>query len=67
MNTVTLTGVGKTYGHTEALSGVDLALAPGISGLLGPNGASKTTMLRILATALVADSGSVRIRGEDPL
>ena len=66
MNTVTLTDVGKTYGRTEALSGVDLALAPGITGLLGPNGAGKTTMLRILATALAADSGAVRIHGEDP-
>ncbi|MET1058021.1 MAG: ATP-binding cassette domain-containing protein [Nocardioides sp.] len=66
MNTVTLTDVGKTYGRTEALSGVDLALTPGITGLLGPNGAGKTTMLRILATALAADSGTVRIHGEDP-
>jgi ABC-2 type transport system ATP-binding protein len=66
MNTVTLTDVAKTYGRTEALSGVDLALTPGITGLLGPNGAGKTTMLRILATALAADSGAVRIHGEDP-
>ena len=66
MNTVTLTGLGKSYGRTTALSDVDLALAPGITGLLGPNGAGKTTMLRILATALAADRGSVRILGEDP-
>jgi ABC-2 type transport system ATP-binding protein len=66
MNTVTLTGLGKSYGRTTALADVDLALAPGITGLLGPNGAGKTTMLRILATALAADSGSVLIHGEDP-
>lgn len=66
MNTVTLTGVGKSYGRTAALTGVDLALAPGITGLLGPNGAGKTTMLRILATALAADGGEVRVLGEDP-
>ena len=66
MNTVTLTGLGKSYGRTTALADVDLTLAPGITGLLGPNGAGKTTMLRILATALAADSGSVRILGEDP-
>ncbi len=66
MNTVTLTGLGKSYGRTTALADVDLALAPGITGLLGPNGAGKTTMLRILATALAADRGSVRIHGEDP-
>ena len=66
MNTVTLTGVGKSYGRTAALSDVDLTLAPGITGLLGPNGAGKTTMLRILATALAADNGEVRVLGEDP-
>ncbi len=66
MNTVTLTGLDKSYGRTNALSGVDLVLAPGITGLLGPNGAGKTTMLRILATALAADRGSLRILGADP-
>jgi ABC-2 type transport system ATP-binding protein len=66
MNTVTLTGVGKSYGRTAALTDVDLTLGLGITGLLGPNGAGKTTMLRILATALAADAGSVRILGEDP-
>jgi ABC-2 type transport system ATP-binding protein len=66
MNTVTLTGVGKSYGRTTALTDVDLTLGLGITGLLGPNGAGKTTMLRILATALAADAGSVRILGEDP-
>ena len=66
MNTVSLTGVGKSYGRTTALTDVDLTLGLGITGLLGPNGAGKTTMLRILATALAADAGSVRILGEDP-
>jgi ABC-2 type transport system ATP-binding protein len=66
MNTVTLTGLNKSYGRTTALCGVDLDLASGITGLLGPNGAGKTTMLRILATALAADSGTVRILGADP-
>ncbi len=66
MNTVTLTGLSKSYGRVAALSGVELALSPGVTGLLGPNGAGKTTMLRILATALAADRGSVRILGKDP-
>jgi ABC-2 type transport system ATP-binding protein len=66
MNTITLTGLGKSYGRTTALADVDLTLAPGITGLLGPNGAGKTTMLRILATALAADRGAVRVLGEDP-
>jgi len=66
MNTVTLAGVGKTYGRTTALADIDLALAPGITGLLGPNGVGKTTLLRILATALGADSGRVSVLGADP-
>ena len=66
IDTVTLTGVGKSYGRVPALSEVDLALAPGITGLLGPNGAGKTTMLRILATALAADRGEARVLGVDP-
>jgi ABC-2 type transport system ATP-binding protein len=66
MNTVTLTGVGKSYGRTSALTDVNLTLTRGITGLLGPNGAGKTTMLRILATALGADAGTIRILGEDP-
>jgi ABC-2 type transport system ATP-binding protein len=66
MNTVTLTNVGKSYSHTDALADVTLALHPGITGLLGPNGAGKTTMLRILATALAADRGTVQVLGENP-
>ncbi|GAA1973234.1 ABC transporter ATP-binding protein [Nocardioides panacihumi] len=66
MNTVALSGVGKSYGRNTALADVTLDLGPGITGLLGPNGAGKTTILRILATALAADQGTVRIMGEDP-
>ncbi|WP_416305154.1 ATP-binding cassette domain-containing protein [Neptunicella sp. SCSIO 80796] len=38
-----------------------------VLALLGPNGAGKTTTLRILSTALKADSGTVRIDGDDVL
>jgi ABC-2 type transport system ATP-binding protein len=65
-NTITLSGVGKSYGRTTALTEVTLDLGPGITGLLGPNGAGKTTILRILATSLAADRGTVRVLGEDP-
>ena len=61
--TITLAGVGKTYGRTTALTGIDLTFGPGITGLLGPNGAGKTTLLRILATALAADAGSIHLLG----
>ena len=61
-----LSGVGKSFHGSPALSGIDLELKPGIVGLLGPNGAGKTTLLRILATVLGADTGNVRILGNDP-
>jgi ABC-2 type transport system ATP-binding protein len=65
-DTLTLVGVGKTYGRTTALAGIDLTLGPGVTGLIGPNGAGKTTLLRMLATALAPDAGSICLLGEDP-
>ena len=58
--------LGKAYGATQALAGVDLAVPAGsILGVLGPNGAGKTTAVRILTTLAVADSGSARVAGFD--
>jgi ABC-2 type transport system ATP-binding protein len=63
---VELAGIGKDYGTTRALDGVDLTLGTGVTGLLGPNGAGKTTMLRIVATSIAADRGRARLLGLDP-
>jgi ABC-2 type transport system ATP-binding protein len=58
--------VHKRFGAVQALSGVDLEVAPGeFFGLLGPNGAGKTTLINILAGLARADSGSVRVLGHD--
>ena len=58
--------VHKRFGEVQALSGVDLDVAPGeFFGLLGPNGAGKTTLINILAGLARADSGSVRVMGHD--
>lgn len=53
-------------GDGVLLKGVSITLEPGeITGLVGPSGAGKTTLARVLAGALEADFGTVRIDGAD--
>ncbi|HET6707605.1 ABC transporter ATP-binding protein [Amycolatopsis sp.] len=57
----------KSFGHTQALDGLDLTVRTGeVHGFLGPNGAGKTTTLRLLLGLLRADSGEMRLLGGDP-
>ncbi len=59
-------GLTKRYGTVEALRGVDLHVPAGtIFGLVGPDGAGKTTLMRILASLLLPDAGSARVAGYD--
>ena len=59
-------GLEKSFGETQAVDGVDLAVPAGaIYGVLGPNGAGKTTTIRMLATLLPPDAGSARVLGHD--
>jgi ABC-type branched-subunit amino acid transport system ATPase component len=54
------------YGTTTAMDGVSLAASRGeIVGLLGPNGAGKTTLLDAIAGTCTAESGSIRLAGQD--
>jgi len=63
---VELTAIAKSFGAVRALSGVDLILEPGeCLGLVGHNGAGKSTLMHVLAGTLKADSGSLKIAGED--
>ena len=67
MNAVTLTQVVKRYGATEALSGLTLDVRRGeMFGLIGPDGAGKTTAIRLMCGLLHADGGEVRVLGQDP-
>ena len=63
---ITANGLCKSFGATVVLDGIDLTVAEGtIFALLGPNGAGKTTMVQILSTLIPADSGEIRVAGND--
>ncbi|MGV8084010.1 MAG: ABC transporter ATP-binding protein [Coriobacteriia bacterium] len=59
------TGLSRTFGDIVAVGGVDLAVRRGaVFGLLGPDGAGKSTLIRMLATVLPPDDGDALILGE---
>ena len=53
----------KYYGKQCALNGVSLTISGGMFGLLGANGSGKTTLMRILATLIPKDEGTVTMDG----
>ncbi|MBN1608220.1 MAG: ABC transporter ATP-binding protein [Polyangiaceae bacterium] len=58
----------RRFGTVVALSSLDLAIGQGeIYGLVGPDGAGKTTAMRLVAGVIGASSGRVLVRGQDPL
>ena len=61
-------GLVKHFGHTRAVDGVSLQIKSGeIYGLVGSDGAGKTTTMRLLVGALLPDEGSVNVCGFDVL
>ena len=61
-----LSDVRKSYGQREAVHGVSLTVKEGeIFGLIGHNGAGKTTILRMISTILKITSGSIEVYGKD--
>lgn len=58
--------ISKSHGKTEALRNVSLTVGKGeLFGLIGPDGAGKTTLFRILTTLLLPDSGKATVCGFD--
>ncbi|WP_349617004.1 phosphonate ABC transporter ATP-binding protein [Azotobacter salinestris] len=66
--TLNLSGVGLTHANGQvALSDVELKVAPGERvAIIGPSGAGKTSLLRLLATAQKPTAGRLEILGADP-
>ena len=62
---VQLRGARFSYGRTEVLHGIDLGVPGGqITGLLGPSGHGKTTLVNLIVGARVATAGEVTVLGE---
>lgn len=63
---VAVDGVAKRFGEVKALDGISFTVAPGeIFGFIGPDGAGKSTLFRILTTLIVPDAGTARVLGLD--
>ena len=65
---IVLDGLGKRYGGVAALRGVSLQVERGeMFGLIGPDGAGKTTMIRLMAGLIRSDHGRLSVLGRDPV
>ncbi len=63
---VEIMGLTHDYGEVVALRDLDLQGPSGVTGLVGANGAGKTTMLRLLLGLLHPTAGSMTVLGHDP-
>ncbi|WP_040005506.1 ABC transporter ATP-binding protein [Fibrisoma limi] len=66
MDAIVIDNVSKAYGSTKAVQTVSLSVKPGeLFGLIGPDGAGKTTLFKILVTLLRPDEGRATVVGRD--
>lgn len=63
---VNISSLSKAFGEIKALNDISFQVQAGeLFGLIGPDGAGKTTMFRIMNTLLIPDSGSASVLGKD--
>ena len=66
MNAIEVSHISKSYGNVKALNDVSFTVGKGeVFGLIGPDGAGKTTLFRILCTLLLPDQGTATVDGFD--
>ena len=65
-NIIESSGISKSFGKTRALHDISFSVNESeIFGVIGPDGAGKTTLFRIITTLLVPDKGSIKVLGMD--
>ncbi len=63
---ISIQNINKSYGEVQAVRDISLEVQKGeLFGLIGPDGAGKTTLMRILMTLLIQDSGQATMGGLD--
>ena len=63
---VHLAGVTKTFGTVQALKDLSATIQPGrLTGLVGPDGAGKTTLMRLMAGLMMPSAGTIQVLGLD--
>ncbi|MDR0606496.1 MAG: ABC transporter ATP-binding protein [Bacteroidales bacterium] len=63
---IEITGISKKFGQTQALQDISFSIEAGeLFGLIGPDGAGKSTLFNVLVTLIQPDEGTAKIQGYD--
>lgn len=61
-------GIGKKFGNLSALKDISFQIGTGeVFGFIGPDGAGKTTLFRIITSLMIPDEGKIKVLGHDPV